>query len=217
VSELQDGRLGADGVWRDVAAARRTTRGRPALFLDRDGVVVDYVAFLHRPEEVSLIDGIARLIGAARQAGAPVVVVTNQSGVGRGYYGWDDFAAVQDEIRARLAALGAGLDAVFACPFHGDAKPPYRHGDHPARKPNPGMLVSAAELLGTDLPRSWMIGDRALDVMAARNAGLAGGLLLAKDDTADEAREALSLARQGFAVARIGHLDEARRHIDWLA
>jgi len=212
-----DDRLGADGIWREVLCAPETTRNHPALFLDRDGVVVRYVPFLQRPQDVELTDGIAELIVSARRAGAAAVVVTNQSGVGRDRYGWAEFCAVEAEIRARLAERGACFDAVFACPFHGEAEPPYRHPDHPARKPNPGMLLAAADVLGTDLARSWMIGDRALDLLAARNAGLAGALLLHGEGTADEAGDALALARPGFAVARIEQLADAQRHIDWLA
>lgn len=212
-----DARVGTDGLWRDIAAGRPRASGGPALFLDRDGVIVDYVAFLHRPEEVRLKDGIARLIRSAHAANAAVVVATNQSGVGRGKYGWRAFAAVQDEIAERLGQDGEAVDAVFACPFHHEALAPYRHPDHPARKPNPGMLLTAGDALGLDLARSWMIGDRAIDVAAARAAGLAGALLLAGHNAGEETAQALSLARDGFAVVRIDHLDEAASYIDWLA
>ncbi len=149
---------------------------RPALFLDRDGVIVDEVHYLHRPEDASLVPGIAELISTANAKSIPVVVVSNQSGIGRGMYGWDDFIAVQREIDRLLAARGAVLDAVFACPFHRDAEPPYDVDDHPDRKPNPGMLLRAARLLDIDLARSWFVGDTVVDIEAAAAAGLAGAV-----------------------------------------
>jgi D-glycero-D-manno-heptose 1,7-bisphosphate phosphatase len=210
---IADPRVGADGLWREVLIAPEAARGKPAVFLDRDGVIVEDVGYLGRPGDVRLVDGIAGLIDRAHAAGALVVVVTNQSGIGRGLYDWPDLAAVQDEIASRLAAEGAAVDAVFACPFHAEAREPYRHDNHPARKPNPGMLLMAGEALGLDLARSWMIGDRARDIMAAREAGLAGGLLLGRH----EADRAASLGTDKFAVGRIDRLAEARRHIAWLA
>ena len=94
------------GLWNQVLDDTRTAgrNPRPAMFLDRDGVIVDELDYLHRIEDVRLIDGAAEAIGACNNADIPVVIVTNQSGVGRGYYRWEDFAAVQ----ARLLDL---LDA----------------------------------------------------------------------------------------------------------
>ncbi len=212
-----DQRIGIDGLWRDVRCPPGALNGRPALFLDRDGVIVEEVNYLHRREDVLLVDGIADLINRAKASGVAVIVVTNQAGIGRGLYGWADLAAVQEEISARLGPQGAAFDAVFACPFHAEAQPPYRHHDHPARKPNPGMLFMAAELLGIDLGSSWIVGDRATDMMAARHAGLAGGLLLGSGYAADEAATALALERDDFHARQLTSLVEADRHISWLA
>ncbi len=215
-SRPADPRVGDDGIWRDLRVAAGSLRDRPVLFLDRDGVIVEEVTYLHRPGDVCLIDGVASLIAHAVQSGAGVVVVTNQSGVGRGLYGWADLAAVEDEIARRLAEDDAAVQAVFACPFHTDARPPYDTDDHPARKPNPGMLLMAAALLDLDLARSWIIGDRATDLMAASRAGLAGGLLLGQGYDDGEAERALSLDKDGFQARRIDHLDQTIDHIAWL-
>lgn len=166
--------IDAEGVWCQVLPG--AIRGGPGLFLDRDGVVVEEVDFLARAEDVALISGAAAVIAAANERRIPVILVTNQSGIGRGYYGWRAFAAVQDAILTELAARGARVDAIYACPHHPDAKPPYAHPDHPARKPNPGMLLRGAKALELDLARSWLVGDRAVDVEAARRAGFAGAL-----------------------------------------
>lgn len=165
-----------EGVW--VQALRRpeeSTR-RAGLFLDRDGVVVDEVGHLCRVEDVRLVPGSADVIAAANGLGVPVVMVSNQSGIGRGLFGWDAFVDVQFRILEELAEDGAFVDAVLACPHHPEGKPPYDDPNHPCRKPSPGMILKAAHALPLDLAGSWIIGDRALDIAAGRNAGLAGGL-----------------------------------------
>lgn len=150
--------------------------GRATLFLDRDGVIVEEVGHLRRPADVRLIEGAAEVIATANAFAIPVVVVTNQSGIGRGLFDWNDFSEVEARIAEALAAGGAYLDAVLACPHHPDGRPPYDHPDHPERKPNPGLLLRAAAVLALDLAGSWIVGDRTSDIVAGRNAGLAGGL-----------------------------------------
>jgi len=194
----------ADGIWCQIlATGPAIDAARPALFLDRDGVIVDEVAYLQRPEDVRLVPGAAAVIAAANRAGVPVVAVTNQSGIGRGLYGWREFAATEARIGEQLAAHGARLDMVLACPYHAEGKPPYRHPAHPCRKPMPGMLVRASARLGLDLPRSWIVGDRATDLAAGRAAGLAGGVHVLTGLGPAERNAAQSLAAPDFQV-RLG-------------
>jgi D-glycero-D-manno-heptose 1,7-bisphosphate phosphatase len=205
-SPLPDAVIGADGIWEQVLRPPPPSPASPraALFCDRDGTIIEDVGYLQRPEDVRLIDGAARLIGLANRRGVAVVVVTNQSGIGRGILGWQEFATVQARLVALLAADGAGIDAVFACPHHPDGRPPYDHPDHPDRKPNPGLIHRAAVRLGLALPSSWLIGDRASDILAARRAGLAGALLVATGagSAADERGRARGQrAAGGFRVA----------------
>lgn len=204
---------GPDGLW---CERRRTGRTPPrALFLDRDGVLVEEVGYLHRPEEVRLAPGAAALCRAARDSGWALVLVTNQSGIGRGRYGWPEFAATQAEIERRLAAGGAPepFDLVLACPHHPEAAPPYRHADPPGRKPNPGMLLRGLALLGLEAADSWVVGDRALDLEAGRRAGLAGGLHVLTGHGADpgERERALALGRGDFRVLLADNLEGAER------
>jgi len=194
--------IDAEGVWCQVLVEPRDGSARPALFLDRDGVVIQETGFISRAEDAVLVPGAAAVIAEANRRGIVIVLITNQSGIGRGYFGWDAFAAVQEKLLADLAAVGAHVDGVFACPHHPEALPPYRHPDHPARKPNPGMLHRAQRLLRLDLASSWIVGDRAIDVEAGRNAGLAGGVLVATGFGRDPAQHAASraLATRDYTV-----------------
>ncbi len=144
---------------------------RPALFLDRDGTLNEEVDYLSNPDELVLIPGAAAALARVNALGIPVVVVTNQSGIGRGRYDWRDFAAVMSRMEALLALEKARVDAVYASPHHEKGLGEYAVADHPDRKPNPGMLQRAAEEHGLDLARSWMVGDKALDLEAGRRAG----------------------------------------------
>ncbi|HJV47951.1 MAG TPA: HAD family hydrolase [Geothrix sp.] len=144
---------------------------KPAIFLDRDGTLNEEVDFLSDPDQLVLIPGAGAAVARLNAKGIPVVVVTNQSGIGRGKYGWQDFAAVMSRMGTLLALENARIDAVYASPHHEHALGEYAVADHPERKPNPGMLLRAAEEHGLDLSRSWMVGDKALDIEAGRRAG----------------------------------------------
>jgi D-glycero-D-manno-heptose 1,7-bisphosphate phosphatase len=163
------------GVW-IWAAPHEAREPLPALFLDRDGVIIEDPGYLCRATELRLIDGAAGVIALANRRGIPVVEVTNQAGIGRGYYGWNDFVAVEEALAHLLAREAASLDAVFACPYHHEGIAPWTHPAHPARKPRPGMLLEAERLLHLDLRRSWIVGDKLADLQAGYHAGLRGGL-----------------------------------------
>ncbi len=186
-----------DLVWSEWRSPRRPA---PALFLDRDGVIIEDTGHLHKVHDIEMIAGVEQVIAEANRRGVHVVVVTNQSGIGQGLFRWEDFAEVQGHILEVLAAAGAHIDAVLACPFtyHGDG--PLVHADHPARKPNPGMLLKAAEALHVDLTRSWIVGDRATDMGAGRNAGIRGGLHVLTGAGPEERPLALAERRTGFDV-----------------
>ncbi len=154
------------GMWM-WTRPQSATGTRPALFLDRDGVIVEDPGYLSRASDLVLLPGAAHLIALANRQGIPVVEITNQSGIGRGYYGWTEFVEVEEALARALSAAGAALDGVLACPYQ---------RAHPARKPQPGMLLAAERLLKLDLSRSWIVGDKMDDLQAGHNAGLRGGL-----------------------------------------
>jgi D-glycero-D-manno-heptose 1,7-bisphosphate phosphatase len=188
-------------------SAPQGLRGRPALFFDRDGVLIEEVGYISRPEDMRLTPGAAASLRAVREKGLASVLVTNQSGIGRGFYDWPDFRSVQDAMHAALAREGAALDLVYACGWAPKEGAP----DHPWRKPAPGMLAAAAADAGLDLARSAIIGDRASDLAAGRSAGLGAGILLAAGYGAasSERGAASALARPGFRVAAAAHLGDA--------
>jgi D-glycero-D-manno-heptose 1,7-bisphosphate phosphatase len=184
------------GLWCQIEYVRARNRG--ALFLDRDGVVIADTRYLGRPEHLRMMDGAASAIARCNALNVPVVLVTNQSGIARRYYDCEGFRAVQATLSASLAAAGAHLDAVLACAYHADGAPPLRSVNHPWRKPNPGMILAAAERMDVDLSRSWIIGDSVSDIAAGAAAGLAGGTLLTVSD--GPLREAQLLANDRFVV-----------------
>ncbi len=135
--------------------------GKPALFLDRDGTVIENVPYLDDPAGVSLIPGAREAIDAFRSAGYAVIIVTNQSGIARGLVSPAGYRAVEAAV---IAALGPHrVDATYACPFH---------PAHPWRKPEPGMLLAAAQDLAVSLEESTMVGDTLADVLAGAHAGV---------------------------------------------
>lgn len=184
------------GLWCEVYTAGMD--GRPALFLDRDGVLVIDSHYLGRPEELRIIEGAASAIAHCNASGIPIVMVTNQSGIARGYYDWKGFHAVQAALSAILLLSGAKLDAAFACAYHADGSKQFRIANHPWRKPNPGMMFEAARLMKIDLSRSWIIGDRVGDIASGRAAGLCGGVLISAEHS--EKSKSLALRSPQFAV-----------------
>ena len=202
-----------DGIWLEVRAAR-ARRPRPALFLDRDGVIIEDRDFVSDPAAVALLPGAARLIAAANRAGVPVAVVTNQSGIDRGLYGWDAFAAVEARIDERLAVGGAAIDARAACPFHPDFSPGFGPAQARWRKPGPGMIEALAKRLNVDLGRSWLVGDKPSDIEAAREASLAGAIRLPRLHGDPDSTGPTPAGGPGFEVLDADGPDAARRLLE---
>jgi D-glycero-D-manno-heptose 1,7-bisphosphate phosphatase len=143
------------------------TAGRRAAFLDRDGVLNEDTGYVGRVSDFRLLPGVPEALRLLGDAGWLLVVVTNQSGIGRGYYTEADFQAVTAHLRALLAADGVTLAHVAHCPHAPDG------GPCRCRKPAPGMILDSAAALGVDLSASVMIGDKPSDVAAGRAAGVA--------------------------------------------
>ena len=183
---------------------------RPAAFLDRDGTIIEDMDYISRPEDVRVIESAAEAIGLLNEAGVPVIVVSNQSGIGRGYLAYGDFQRVQARVEEVLAAHGAHLDATYICPHAPSDDQPC-----PCRKPRVELFLRAAEEHGVDLARSWYAGDKWRDVEPASTLGGSGFLIPAKSTPAEDVQRARSLgivreslrdvAREVIATLTGGH------------
>jgi D-glycero-D-manno-heptose 1,7-bisphosphate phosphatase len=139
---------------------------RPAVFLDRDGTVIDEVGHLGEPERAVLLPGVPTALTRLADAGYALILITNQAGVARGYFTEVEVEAVNARTAELLEAEGVRLERWYHCPHHPDFT-----GPCDCRKPLPGMLVRAAEELDLDLARSWMVGDHPSDAEAGQAAG----------------------------------------------
>lgn len=175
---------------------------RPALFLDRDGVInVDH-GYVYKPEDFDFVDGIFELVAEANRLDYLVVVVTNQAGIGRGYYTEKDFHALTDWMCTQFVEYGARIDAVYFCPDHPEHGIGAYRRESNFRKPGAGMLKQAAAQLNIDLPNSLIVGDKDTDMQAGASAGV-GCLLLFKKDSGEAS----------FLGVRISNLSQVIRHL----
>lgn len=161
----------------------------PGLLLDRDGTLIAHVPYIRDPEQVRPVPGAGAKLAEARRLGWRTAIVTNQSGVARGYYGWEEFAAVQE----RTWDLVGPVDAIYACPA-----PP---GPSPFRKPAPGMILAAIRDLNLIPSRSVVAGDSAGDLAAGRAAGIARGWLVPNTHGTRDTDRALALRAPDFEVS----------------
>lgn len=214
---MADGRLiDGLGLWGERLAVERS-RHRAALFLDRDGVIIEDLGYVGSADRVRLIGGAGESIARVNRQGFPVVVVTNQSGIARGRYGWDGFEDVQRVMLAALDDHGARVDMVLACGFHDSGQGLLGVADHPWRKPNPGMLLAAADALGLDLAASVVVGDRVADLVAGQRAGLGRGVLVRSGKAQGEQGSTAALA-PSFHWSAADDLAAATDGVlDWLA
>ncbi len=148
-----------------------------AVFMDRDGTINEEVGYLSRMDQLTLYPGTAEAIRLVNGSGMKAVVITNQSGIARGYFTEDFIRSVHDRINEILRVEEAHIDGFYFCPHH----PVYGNGiykqDCTCRKPRPGLLLQAAVEMNIDLTRSYMIGDMLKDVDAGRSAGAKGILV----------------------------------------
>ncbi len=148
-----------------------------AVFLDRDGTLIEEVGYLDRLDRLRLFPWSLDAVRLLNRAGFAVVVVSNQAGVARGFFGEEFVEEVRRHVDARAAAAGARIDGWYHCPHHPDAPVARYRRNCDCRKPRPGMIQQAARDLGIAPARSCVIGDRWLDVQLAHNVGATGVLV----------------------------------------
>ena len=142
-----------------------------AVFLDRDGTINVERDYLYKIEDFEFIPGTPEAIRRLKEAGFLVIVVSTQTGVGRGYYSEDDVDRLHRHIQQQLAAYGTCIDAFYFCPHHPEQGEGAYRTDCDCRKGEPGMILQAASEYGIDLEQSWMIGDKLADLEAGERAG----------------------------------------------
>ena len=145
---------------------------KPAAFIDRDGTINVDVHYLNRVEQLQIIPRAGEAIARLNQAGYPVIIITNQSAIGRGLLTETGLSEIHNELKHQLSAFNASIDAIYYCPHHPDGK-----DNCTCRKPAPGMILRAASEYNINLAGSIMIGDNATDLEAGWNAGCRAALV----------------------------------------
>lgn len=173
---------------------------RVAVFVDRDGVINEDTGYIARPEQFVLRPGVPEALAEIQRLGYLLVVITNQSGIGRGYYSEDDYRAVTERMLALVASGGVALAGVYHCPHTKD-------DSCTCRKPLPGLIQQAARELLLDLEGSWLVGDKSSDIEAGHRAGIRRTLRIASP-YADDPAHAKPLFVGDSLAAIIPHLRE---------
>jgi D-glycero-D-manno-heptose 1,7-bisphosphate phosphatase len=176
---------------------------RRALFVDRDGTLIVDKEYLHKPEEVEFIHGAIAALKKAQAAGFDLVMVTNQSGVGRGYFTMDDVHRVHSYIQRMLAEEGVSLRKIYTAPEAPDVP---SHG----RKPSPQFLFDARDEFGIDLSQSFMVGDKLSDIQCGWNAGVRKSILVRTGEGAKVEK------KEGAKVRDSTVVDDLPAAVDWI-
>ncbi|MFN9624328.1 MAG: D-glycero-beta-D-manno-heptose 1,7-bisphosphate 7-phosphatase [Cyanobacteriota bacterium] len=173
---------------------------KPALFLDRDGVINLDHGYVHKQEDFQFVAGIFELVSLANRSGYVVVIVTNQAGIARGYYNNDQFHALSQWMTQEFHRNGAIIDAIYHCPHHPLEGIGNSRQFCQCRKPAPGMLLQASSDHAIALEQSILIGDRITDIEAGRRAGVPHLFLFQPNEPSS------SDGQSSAAFRRIGHL-----------
>jgi D-glycero-D-manno-heptose 1,7-bisphosphate phosphatase len=181
------------------------------VFVDRDGTLTEEVGYVNHPSRLQLLPGAAEAVRRLNRASIPAVMVTNQSGIARGYFSEDMLAAVNAALVEQLERAGARLTALYVCAHHPtEGLPPFR-ADCDCRKPKPGLLRRAALDLGLDLTASWMVGDKPSDIEVGQRAGTRTVLVLT-----GYGRGEWEYRREAFPVQPAHVADDILAAVDWI-
>ena len=191
--------INKQNIWAEKISKKNFVNS-PCLFLDRDGVLIDWKNYTMNPTDAKLIQGCEKVIIECNKKKIPVVLITNQGGIGLGLHTWDDFVRIQKKIFNQLSKKGAKLDGVIACPHHPLAKGKYKHKNHSCRKPNGGMFIVAKKLFKMNLKKSWMVGDKINDLIAANSKELKKGFLVLTGYGKEEKKKIGLLPKNFFSL-----------------
>ena len=174
------------------------------VFLDRDGTINHDSGYIASPDQFTLFPGVIEGVARLNLAGANVVVVTNQSGMARGHITPDDLHRIHGKLKASLQTGGGRVQGIFVCPHHPD-------DDCRCRKPNPGLIEQAVNALGIDVTRSYVVGDKPIDMMLASNVQALAVLVT----TSPYSQEALQAIREG--KLRVSQVSSSFSNaVDWI-
>ncbi len=182
-------------------------RDSGALFVDRDGTIIEDTGYPVDPECIRFISSIIELLQLATMRGVPIVVVSNQSGVGRGYFGWQNVSDFNRRLIEQLVDIDVVISVIISCSYIDNGTNNPSHGYY--RKPNPGMFFVAKKRYRVDLSKSFMIGDKVSDVEAAERAGLQFAILVGSAEGGGE----MNQLRSGFCEGSETGLSRAMRAI----
>jgi D-glycero-D-manno-heptose 1,7-bisphosphate phosphatase len=170
--------LSVDTVYDKVNDMLDRIKLEPAVFIDRDGCLIEDKNYLADPQKVEFIAGSLDATRSLKEAGYKIVVVSNQSGVARGFFSVETVEKVNQRIRESMRRADCEPDDIHFCPYHPDGDDPDFTGDSYDRKPKPGMLEKAAIKHGIDIKRSYVIGDKYTDIQCGKAAGTSTILVL---------------------------------------
>lgn len=192
-------------IWKQIPTRAAGSDRRSAVFLDRDGVIIRDQGYLSDPDGVEVLPGVAEAMIRAKDHGFLLIGVSNQSGIGRGYFGLADFEAVMVRVERELAAQGTAFDGFYYCPHS-----PEENCD--CRKPRQDMLSEAAAGVEWDRRRSWVVGDKISDVEFGQRAGF--GSILVRSGYGDEV--AGEVTRSWGSSGRVLIADDLRSAIEMI-
>jgi D-glycero-D-manno-heptose 1,7-bisphosphate phosphatase len=172
---------------------------KTAVFLDRDDTIIRDVPYLNDPQAIIILPGVAEAIRSLNEAHLPVIMITNQSGIARGYLTEEILSTIHDRLTTLLGARGAMIDAIYYCPHHPEGTVAAYRMDCACRKPAPGMLLRAALDFGLDLARCYLVGDKDIDIQTIHQVGGRGVLIAPKPDPAIQADHKASDLKDAIA------------------
>lgn len=168
------------------------TNKKAAIFLDRDGTINSDHGYVSQVDDFQFIDGVIEALVELKRMGFLLVIVTNQSGIAKGKYTEEQFMQLTEWMDWSLADRGVDLDGIYYCPHHSEGEVTQYVQQCDCRKPQPGMLLSAANALNIDLAQSYMVGDKLIDIQAGKAAGVKSNILVRSGKTVTEEAEKLA-------------------------
>lgn len=181
------------------------------VFLDRDGVIIEDTGFPSEISKIKFVKGIFTTLTHLKKLGYLIGIVTNQSGIARGFFTIEKFISIQTQINKHLCDRGIDIDFVIACPYFKHGNPPYNI-EHEFRKPLPGMINEVCRRIKIDKQNSFLVGDRITDIESAKKANLKKAFLLS--DKSFEEKNFKNLSGDKFEITKIEKISEIIYQLD---